>query len=168
MRLADTDTTPHSFCFLYPPTEDVVHQAYVTASATVPAPTFQISIPAELDFGILEQKTLTAEDRIAEMPFAVEAENVRYLFGKQLVVRIEPSVGDAFALQGSRGSRLPYAVYNLPSGGDALAVDSEFAVFAGNGRVDGRVAIDQSVIEIADTYSGTLIFSVSVTEASNS
>ena len=156
------------FLYLGVPTEDTVHAVYVTANATVPSPAFCVSIPATMDFGVLEQKSSTAENRICEIEFSVGAQNVRYLFGKQLVVRVKPSVGDSFALLGNNGSQLPYDVYSASAGDTKLTPESEFAVFEADGSVSGRVTIDQSNIVIADTYRGELIFYVSVTDGAAS
>lgn len=150
------------------PSEDIVQDVYVTATATIPSPTFQISVPATLDFGTLEQKSDTAENRIAKVDFSVSAGNIRYLFGEKIVVKVAPSTGNAFVLTGSN-STLPYAVYSDAVGDEALNKDAQFAVFEqAGGTVNGRIEIDQSDIVVADDYGGTLNFYVSVTDTSDS
>ena len=148
--------------------KEITHPVYVTATATIPSPSFSISIPATVDFGTLEQRTASDEDRYSSVAFAVGASNIKYLFGKRIVVQVSPAEGNAFALIGANGSTLPYAVYNLAEGGEPLAVDGVFATFQANGSVNGRLIIDKSRIEVADRYSGTLNFRVSVVEATGS
>lgn len=148
--------------------EDVTHQVYVTANATIPAPNFSISIPATLDFGKLEQKSEVAEDRDRVLDFSVTAANVKYLFGKTIVVEVSPAQGDAFVLIGTNGSTLPYKVYSASQGSDPLAVHATFATFTAAGSVGGSLVIDQSEISVADQYTGTLIFRISTVEAAGS
>ncbi len=140
--------------------EDFSVNAHITATAVIPAPSFQITIPSGIDFGTLEQKSSTAEDKIAKVDFSVTASELSNLFGKQIVVKVAPSSGDDFVLTGSE-SELTYCVYATASGGTALTKEEIFAVFSENGSVNGRVEIDQSEITAADTYEGTLTFYVS-------
>ena len=148
--------------------EDITHQVYVTANATIPSPTFSVTIPATLDFGTLEQKTATEENRISTVAFTVSATDIQYLFGKTIVVQVSPASGEDFALIGAKSGTLPYKVYNVSEGGEPLAVDAVFATFTTSGSVSGRLVIDKSTIEVADTYTGTLNFRVSTVEASGS
>lgn len=142
----------------------VTANTYVTANATVPSPTFQISIPASVNMGTLEQKSETAENKIATAKIQVGASGISYLFGRKIVVRIAPSLGDDFVLTGEDGSTLPYSVYATESGGSAMQSNTVFAEFTESGSVKGRIEIDQSDIEQSDTYRGTLTFYVSLEE----
>ena len=142
------------------PSPDIVQHVNITANATIPAPTFSISIPSEIDFGILEQKSSNDADKIAKVDFTVTATHVQYLFGQRITVKVAPSTGETFVLTGTDGSTLPYAVYNQATGGEALEKDAVLASFDGNGSVSGRLEIDQSKIDRSETYGGTLIFQI--------
>ena len=143
--------------------QEISREVYVTANATIPAPTFALIVPASLDFGTLEQKSPTAEDKIVTRPLTVEVRDVAYLFGKQITVTVVPLSGDSFLLIGNESS-LAYSVYHTANGGTPLPVGDTFATFEDDGTVSGRIEIDQSEIAEADSYTGTLVFHVSTAE----
>ncbi len=143
--------------------KEISKEVYVTANATIPAPSFTLVVPSTLDFGTLEQKSSTAEDRIATKALSVKVRDVAYLFGKQITVTVSPQSGDVFLLAGEE-SNLPYAVYNTSTGGTPLSVGESFAVFNDDGTVSGRIEIDQSKIEEADSYTGTLVFYITTAQ----
>ena len=142
---------------------DTVYQSQITLNAVIPEPTFAISIPATVDVGALTQKRAGDIDAVKSTAFEVTASNVDNLFGeKQIVVEISSPNGD-FLLMDEEFS-LAYSVYNAESGGNSLQSGDVFAVFESNEAVKGRIEIDQSQITRRGTYSGRIVFTVSVVE----
>ncbi|MBQ8213315.1 MAG: hypothetical protein IJZ80_04835 [Clostridia bacterium] len=142
---------------------DAVYQTQITLNATIPAPTFAISIPASIDVGELTQKSAGDSDAVKSTVFEVKATNVSNLFGeKKIVVEIASSDG-VFRLTDEEFS-LAYAVYNAETGGTNLESGDGFATFLSDGIAKGRIEIDQSQITRQGSYSGRMIFTVKVTE----
>ena len=143
--------------------KDATYQSQITLNATIPAPTFAVSIPATLDVGSLDQKGAGDADAVKSTSFEVRASNVSNLFGeKQVVVAISAPNGE-FVLRDEE-FLLTYAVYDAEQDGTRLDSGDVFAVFDTNGSAKGRIEIDQSQITRRGSYSGTLIFAVSVTD----
>ena len=78
----------------------------MTFKATVPAPTYAITIPSSINVGELRQTDADDPDRYAvKEGFVIEVTNVTNLFGeKEIVVSIEPGEGDSFYLHDGNGT----------------------------------------------------------------
>ena len=151
------------YLYLGLPEQDFSQSVYVTANATIPAPTFTLIVPTSLDFGTLTQKSSTAEDKVATKDFTVRVSDVAYVFDGQITVTVAPAEGNGFSLTGAQSS-LAYTVYNTATGGVPLSVGDTFATFSDDGSQNGRIEIDQSMISVADSYTGTLVFHVTATQ----
>jgi hypothetical protein len=151
------------YLYLGLPGQDFSQSVYVTANATIPAPSFTLIVPTTLDFGTLTQKSPTAEDRVATKDLTVRVSDVAYVFDGQITVTVAPAEGNGFSLTGAQSS-LAYTVYNTATGGVPLSVGDTFATFSDDGSQSGRIEIDQSMISVADSYTGTLVFHVTATQ----
>lgn len=145
------------------PFEDIVQTVYITANATVPSPTFVVTIPATVQTADLHQKSENDTGRISSTPITVSASGIDNLFGEKQVSVYLAQESDPFLLSDGTHT-LPYTLYNnmakMENGG-------KFASFTANGSVTGRVEIDQSLIRHTGVYSDTVTFEVTVEEISN-
>ncbi len=143
---------------------DFSYEQKVTISvhASVPKPTFTVSIPATIEVGKLKQELPNTPAAVKSTVFSVTASNVDNLFNeKQIVVSVSGTDG-VFALY-DEDYMLHYEIYNTETGGEKLASGDVFATFTQNGAQVGRLDIDQSQITRKGSYSGTVIFDVRVT-----
>ena len=143
--------------------EDRTYQSQITLNAIIPAPTFAISIPATVDVGSLTQKAARDEDVVKSVAFEVKATNVSNLFSEKEIVLEISSPSGSFLLMDEEFS-LAYSVYDAEFGGNRLESGDVFTVFRSDGAVKGRIEIDQSQITRRGSYSGRIIFTVSVVE----
>ena len=150
-----------SYLSLGAPKDEIKQQTQITMTATVPAPTFAISIPATLGVGSLTQKNAGDTDAVSTTAFEVRASNVDHLFGEKQIV-IDVSAPDGVFCLMDEEFPLPYSLYNTANGGEPLQSGDRFAVFLENGTAEGRIEIDQSQITRQGSYSGRILFTVSV------
>lgn len=147
--------------------EDITEDVYISIQTNVPSPTFTVTIPAEIPFGTLNQKNESSIDRYSETDISVSAADVGFLFGEKKIV-ISLSSADssgAFLLRDLEDSTytLPFSVYTEQTGErEELAPGDTFAEFTANGSVAGALRIDQSLITRNGSYSGTVVFTVTV------
>lgn len=138
-----------------------IYNVSVTATVTVPAPTYGVTIPATLNVGELRQRETTDATRYSTTPLTVSVSDVDHLFGeKEIIVRLTTESGSFELKDGDHV--LPYSIYATEDGEEALAVGGRFASFTENGSSTGRLVIDQSLITRKGSYGGTLIFEFSV------
>lgn len=141
------------------PFTDIVQNVLISATATVPAPTYVVSIPATVATPDLHQKSSQDANKISQTPITLSATGVDNLFGeKQVSVYLSAEQNPFYLTDGTH--QLPYSLYNLPTGGDALENGALFAVFTANGSVTGRIEIDQSQIRHTGVYRDTVTFEV--------
>ena len=125
---------------------------YVRAS--VPSPTYTISIPSQIDLGELHQ---TNTESYSTKDFNIGVSDVANLYGEyKIVVSIQSDSG--FVLTDGDGNTLSYGVYKNETGGTALESGAVFAEFEDAGSVTGWLRTDQSRIVKSGNYSGTLHF----------
>lgn len=167
MRLTEADGDP--FNLGLPPLYRE-YPVYVTANATVPRPTYTVTIPSSVQPTALHQKSGEADDaeRISTTAFSVSATGISNFFGEQ---RIEVSLSTddgEFLLRDSLNHTIAYTVYNSADSGEALASGDVFAVFRETANssdtqtVTGRIEIDQSNIQFSGEYSDRIEFTVSL------
>lgn len=137
------------------------HDATITATASIPSPTYTVNIPAVVDAGDLVQKAEADTDKVKSTTFSVSASSIENLFGEKKVVVSLTAADGKFALKNGDDS-LEYTVYNQETGGEALASGATFTEFTSAISVTGRVDIDQSKITQKGTYTGTMTFSISL------
>ena len=137
--------------------------ATITANATIPAPTYTVTIPAAVDAGDLTQKAEADADKVKSTTFSVSASSVENLFGAKKVVVSLSTADGAFALKNGDDS-LEYAVYNQETGGTALTSGADFTEFTSATSVTGRVDIDQSKITKKGSYTGTMTFTIALND----
>ncbi len=138
-------------------------------TASVPAPTYSVKIPATIDVGELRQTSEDSEDRYSLTKFTVAAENVDNLFGEK-EVQVSVASGDAngiFVLRDGNGGILPFELFAEEGAQTIINSGDIFAHFAANGSVDTWIRIDQSKITQSGIYNGVLIFSYSVEDIGN-
>ena len=131
--------------------------ANVKATAQLPtptAPTYTVTIPAEIDFGTI---TKSATESLKTQPITISASDVTNLNGKS----VDVSVTGSFSLSSGENA-LPFEVYKQAEGGDALASGDSFAAFTEDGSVTGRLQLDEADITAAGDYTGTLTFGISL------
>ena len=141
---------------------NIVQNAYVTATAVIPAPTYTVSIPATLGANDLMQSSTVSNRSI---PFTISVSNVDNLFGEQQVeVAISTESGEFILINEAESHQLIYQVYKNATGGTPLSSGDVIAVFTESATtsVSGRIEIDQSQIVYTDEYFGTLIFDISL------
>ena len=137
-----------------------VYNVSITANASIPAPSYSVSIPATLEVGSLRQKDIGDAGRISSTEFTLTVGNVENLFGeKKIAVQINTSNG-AFELSDG-DHKLAYSIYREGSE-TPLSPGDCFSEFDASGSVKGYVRIDQSTITRKGDYSGTLRFTFSV------
>ena len=124
-------------------------------------PTYTVVIPAEISVDDLRR---TPETSYYKRNFTISVPEVSLLNGKQIEVRVLGDDG-AFALKNTDGSAiLPYEVFSATGAETALQSGDIFATFVGVGNAQGFIRIDQKNISTADTYTGNLRFSFSVSD----
>ena len=135
-----------------------------TVTATVIAnntPIYSVQVPTGITAEDLQR---TSESEYVDKEFTISIPEVLSLEGQQICVRVYGDNG-MFALQSSDGrSVLPYKVYSNANPENALQNGDIFATFTEVGEQSGFVRIDQKDITKADTYTGNLRFSFSVSD----
>ena len=133
-----------------------------TVSATVianNAPTYQITIPATIEASDLSR---TAQSSIYCKEFAVTVSSVSELNGKQICLRLY-SEGEGFHLKNSdTEDLLPFAVHGPITPDTPLQSGDVFARFSEAKTETGSIRIDQKDILSSGTYTGSILFSISV------
>lgn len=133
-----------------------------TVTATVIAtntPTYTVVVPQEISADDLVR---TPETSYYKENFTVSVTEVSFLDGKKIEVRIWGDDG-VFALKNAdSSSTLPFEVFSNEDLESALQSGDVFATFTKVGEAGGFIRIDQKNITIADTYTGNLRFSFSV------
>lgn len=128
--------------------------ANVTAASK---PEFTVTIPSS---GIaFESLVRTANDSFKQSDFSVSVDGVEYLNGKTIYVTVS-APGDRFVLT-CDGYELPYEVYKDGTQ-TALRSGEQFASFTEDGEASGYVEVNEKDIRTTGTYSGSMIFTVSV------
>ena len=149
----------------------------VTATATIPSPTYTVTIPANVDLGSVKgalEKYRSAEtDRagekiIVEKSFSISASGVDNLFdGKTLAVSIG-TTGTETTLTGG-GNTVPC---KLNKGTTAYTEGAEFASFTNDvdlaigekNEQSGAIVINRCDITKSADYTGTLTFNIEIKE----
>ena len=135
-----------------------------TVTATVIAknsPTYTVIVPEEISADDLIR---TPETSYHKEGFSVSVTEVLNLDGKKIEVRVWGDDG-VFALKNADGSSiLPYEVFSNTNVENALQSGDIFATFTQVSSADGFIRIDQKNITTADTYTGNLRFSFSVSD----
>ena len=143
-----------------------IHSATISATVTVPSPTYSITIPAEIELGNLHQTNNEDPTRIKSTSFDISATGVSNLSsGHGIIVTISPS-SEGFVLINEDGTTLPYGVYRTEHSSDALASGETIAEFTADSNVTGWILVDQSLITQSGNYAGVLNFGISVEELS--
>lgn len=141
-----------------------LYAAEATVTATVVAtntPTYTVIVPPELSTTDLQR---TETSVYYQKEFIVSVPEVSFLDGKQIEVRVWGGNG-VFALTNADGnSILPYEVFSNANTDLSLQNGEIFATFTEPGEASGFVRIDQKNITRADTYTGNLMFSFSVSD----
>ena len=141
-----------------------LYAAEATVTATVVAtntPTYTVIVPPELSATDLQR---TETSVYYQKEFIVSVPEVSFLDGKQIEVRVWGGNG-VFALTNADGnSILPYEVFSNANTDLSLQNGEIFATFTEPGEASGFVRIDQKNITRADTYTGNLMFSFSVSD----
>lgn len=138
-------------------TQDATVKAYILDDSKPPVtvPTYTTTIPSTLDLGTLK-KSITSDKKT--QPFEVSVSEAQNLDGKKVRITLAPK-GNGFNLMNGTNA-LPYQVFNVATGGSALAADDLFAEFADNGTQQGRIEVDQANITASGNYSATLTFTI--------
>lgn len=133
----------------------------ITANTSILGePAYTVTIPSIIPVGDL---TKTAATSVKSTAFAVSAADVTDLGSKKVDVSISTTDGNFNLSDGTHN--LPYQVFNVASEGTALASGDLFTTFTADGEVSGRVDIDQVNIEAAGSYTGTLTFTIKLSES---
>lgn len=137
-------------------------EANVTATVIAAnEPTYQITIPASLSADDLHR---TAETDYYEKEFEVSINEVSFLNGKVITVRVYSENGD-FVLQGTdHDETLAFEVFSTADLTNPLESGDVFATFDEARAQTGMIRIDQKDIRVADTYTGSLSFAFFVTD----
>jgi len=148
------------------PNDRIVQKVPITATVTVPSPTYQITVPATLNVGTLTQASPAEADatRISKTTLSVSATAVDHLCGeKRVVVKIEAPNGRFQLVDGDY--TLPYNIYPTADSTDMLQSGDIFAVFYESDETvvaTGRIELDRSLITRSGNYSGSVTFLVEV------
>lgn len=146
------------------------YSVLITANATVPRPTYTVTIPATVQPEALHQKRTEESDseRISKTQFSVSATGLSNFFGEHWVeVRLRAEKGD-FLLRDSLNHTIGYTVYNSVDGEDPFVSGEIFATFRETANpsdtqtVTGRIEIDQSDIQFSGDYTDRVIFTVAL------
>lgn len=129
--------------------------ANVTAASK---PEFTVSIPSGISFDSLVR---TANDDLKRSAFEVGVSGVEYLNGKTINVTLSAPNGGYYLY--AEGHALPYSV--SLTGSTVNAENGSLTVlFTEDGATDGYVEVNQKDIRVTGTYSGSLVFTVSLDE----
>ncbi len=141
----------------------------MTFKATVPAPTYAITIPSSINVGELRQTDADDPDRYAvKEGFVIEVTNVTNLFGeKEIVVSIEPGEGDSFYLHDGNGTQLPFDILTEADAQNPVQSGGVLATFAQNGSAQTWIRVDQSLITKSGVYNGVVTFRYSAVDIEN-
>ena len=124
-------------------------------------PTYTIVVPSEISAADLQR---TPQTSYYQKDFTISVPEVLFLDGKKIDVRVYGDDG-VFALKNADGSStLPYEVFSNANKENALQNGDVFATFTAVGEASGFIRIDQKNITTADTYTGNLRFSFSVSD----
>ncbi len=137
-----------------------VQSVALFVNASVPAPTYTVTIPNSIDLGELHQTDATDAERISCTEFTVSASGISNLFGEQKIVVTLTAADGNFVLRDSDGTVLPYEVCLQANGGTALVGGMPFAEFTTDGSVTGWICVDQSQITQSGVYGGILTFAI--------
>ena len=141
-----------------------IYAEEATVTATVIAtngPTYTVVVPSEISAADLIR---TPETSYYKKNFTISVPEALFLEGKQIDVRVYGDDG-VFALKNADGSSiLPYEVFSDANAQKALQSGDVFATFTEIGEQSGFVRMDQKNITQADTYTGNLRFSFSVSD----
>lgn len=152
------------------PSVDREYTVFVSANATVPRPTYTVSIPSTIEPDALHQKRTDAPDneRISVTEFSVSAMGISNFFGEKWIeVRLSAD-GDGFYLTDASNHVIEYKVYNTADGETPFSSGEIFATFRESGSatstqtVTGRIEIDQSDIQFSGEYEDRVIFTVTL------
>lgn len=125
------------------------------------APTYTIVVPPDLSADDLVRTPGTS---YYQKNFTISVSEVVFLDGKKIEVRVYGDDG-VFALKSTSGDAvLPYEVFSNADTKTALQNGDVFATFTEVGEAGGFIRIDQKNITTADTYTGNLRFSFSVSD----
>ena len=139
------------------------YNATITVNATVPAPTYAIQIPTTVSIGELKQTEEKPDgSHVVSSEIKITVSDVDHLFNEKLILVTVNTESGKFELADG-DHRLPYAVYgslsDLP-----LKPGDEFAIFMKDQTATGRIEFDRSLITREGSYSGRLLFEVSVND----
>lgn len=146
------------------------HSVLITANATVPRPTYTVTIPASVKPDDLHQKRTDAPDseRISTTEFSVSATGLSNFFGERWVeVRLTSANGE-FLLRDALNHTIEYTVYNGEDAetpfvsGEVFATFRETANASDTQTVTGRIEIDQSEIQFSGDYTDRVTFTVTL------
>ena len=146
------------------------YSVLITAHATVPRPTYTVTIPATVQPDDLHQKRTDAPDseRISTTEFSVSATGLSNFFGERWVeVRLSAANG-SFVLHDELNHTIDYTVYNSADGetpfvsGEIFATFRETANTSDTQTVTGRIEIDQSEIQFSGDYTDRVTFTVTL------
>lgn len=151
------------------PSIDREYTVFVGANATVPRPTYTVTVPSTIEPDALHQKRTDAPDteRISTTTFSVSATGIANFFGEKRV-EVRLSADDGFYLKDASNHMLEYQVYNSTDGTTPLSSGEIFATFRESGSpsdtqtVTGRIEIDQSDIQFSGEYEGRVTFTVAL------
>ncbi len=141
-----------------------LYAAESNVTATVIAtnsPTYTVVVPSEI---LADDLQRTPETSYYKEDFTIRVSEVTFLDDKKIEVRVYGDDG-VFALKNTDGSSiLAYEVFSTANEENALQNGDVFATFTQVGEASGFIRIDQKNITQADTYTGTLRFSFSVSD----
>ncbi len=139
-----------------------VHRVSLRAVASVPTPTYSVTVPTGIDAGSLYQAAAGAADAISDTAFAVTAEDVDNLFGeKKLVIRMR-GAGGSFSMTDEAGNALSYQVCTGRQGNNTIASNGILGELTSDGSCYGRIRIDRSQITTSGKYEGQVFFDITV------
>ena len=135
----------------------------VTATAIATnSPFYTVVVPGEITSADDLQRTETTSYH--KESFTIGVSEALFLDGKQISVRVFGGDG-VFTLKNADGSStLPYEVFSDANIEKSLQNGEVFATFREVGSQSGFVRIDQKNITRADTYTGNLRFSFSLSD----
>ncbi|MBQ8310812.1 MAG: hypothetical protein IJX80_07360 [Clostridia bacterium] len=138
-----------------------IHAMTFQLKASIPTPEFTITIPTNIDFGVLQQ---TEIEPIKNESFDVSASGVSNLFGeKEIVVTVTPE-NEKFVLTAAGGYEFPYEIHLTKTDDSALECGAEIATFTADATVTRYAIVDQSLIRNSGIYEGLLNFTIALRE----
>lgn len=138
---------------------------------TIPAPTYTVTIPEKLEFGTITKKVRTVSDTDAMANTSVQAVAVKYsnFFDNQKNLTIAVSTSNEI-LKGE--TSLAFRLYEkgenqdteITSGTYLFSIEPSSADL--NETVEKQIyaAIDQRLIKVGGDYTGTVTFTVAITD----